>query len=236
MKNKTYIGSELELFSQAYNWKSYYSSHIHNFLGDSVLEVGAGIGTTTRCLCKALKEKWICLEPDSLLADRINASIANGTLPKCCQVRPGTIEDLRTEEVFKTIIYIDVLEHIKDDFAEVRHAAEHLECNGYLIVLAPAHQWLFTPFDQAIGHYRRYSRASLSAVIPETLEPITVKYLDSIGLIATLGNHFLLKSKMPSKKQIMIWDRIMIPISRMVDPLLRFSIGKSVLGIWQKKI
>src|SRR5262249_35771770 len=92
----------------------------------------------------------------------------------------------------------------------------------------------YTPFDQAVGHCRRYTKASLAALTPQNTEILRLIYLDVMGLVASLGNRFLLKRSMPTAGQIVIWDRLMVPLSRMVDPLLGYSVGKSVLAIWQK--
>lgn len=59
-------------------------------------------------------------------------------------------------------------------------------------------------------------------------------YLDSAGLLASLGNKLLLRSPIPSKAQIEFWDRAMVPISRCTDRALNHAIGKSILGLWQK--
>lgn len=234
MTSYSYIGSELELFREASNWKAYYRQMIESYLGAEVLEVGAGIGATTEVLCRRNHIRWVCLEPDPLLVDTLKPLIANGCLQNCCEPRIGTLLDVNYEELFDTIIYIDVLEHIKDDRSELKLASRHLRYGGFLVVLAPAHQWLFTPFDKAIGHYRRYRKNTLLAVIPEGFECISLRYLDSVGLIASLGNRFFLKKKMPSKRQISVWDKIMVPLSTMLDPLLNYSVGKTVVGVWRK--
>jgi len=232
----TYIGSELELFSEASNWKAYCARLIRPYLGEEVLEVGAGIGATTGSLCNGSQRRWVCLEPDTGLARTLEQRIADGRLPECCKVRVGTLRDLSQEEVFDTVVYIDVLEHIEDHETEVKLAATHLREGGTLVVLAPAHQWLFTPFDEALGHYRRYDLNRLPRIIPEEdLYRVKLGYLDCVGLLASLGNRFILKSKMPSRQQIALWDGVMVPLSRLLDPLLRYSVGKSILGIWQKK-
>jgi SAM-dependent methyltransferase len=235
MQDYSYVGSELELFSQAYNWKNYYGSLIQKYLQGKVLEVGAGIGATTEFLCQGHQEQWLCLEPDPILAEKIELKISVGRVTPCCKLRVGTSADLSPNDVFDTIIYMDVLEHIKDDRSEVKTVTQHLRIGGYLVVLAPAHQWLFTPFDRAIGHYRRYNKKSLASIIPANLECLKLIYLDSIGLIASLGNRFVLKSKTPTRQQIQFWDRVMIPLSKCIDPLWQYSLGKSVLGIWQKQ-
>ena len=234
MTNYSYIGSELELFREAHNWKAYYSHFLKRYLGNEVLEVGAGIGATTESLCQGQK-RWVCLEPDPVLLNTLKSSITQGSLPQCCEGKLGTLSDLNYKEKFASIIYIDVLEHIKDDKFETRLAASHLKNGGFLVVLAPAHQWLFTPFDESIGHYRRYNKSILSAVIPENLKCVKLIYLDCVGLIASLGNRFVLKSKMPTRKQILLWDKAMVPLSKKIDPILQYSLGKSILGVWQKE-
>jgi hypothetical protein len=75
----------------------------------------------------------------------------------------------------------------------------------------------------------------LSTLAPETLVSVSLMYLDCIGLLASLSNRLILKSKMPSMKQILLWDTMMVPLSRGLDPLLQYSVGKSILCVWQKK-
>ncbi len=234
MTGYSYIGSELDIFSRASNWKAYYNHLIRDYIGNEVLEVGAGIGSTTKTLCQGNIARWVCLEPDPKLASEISHLIESGQLPKYCAVRAGTLLDLIPPETFDTVLYIDVLEHIRDDEMEIALATNRVRTGGFLVVLAPAHQRLFTPFDAKIGHYRRYDKSSLSAIIPENLRCRGLYYVDSIGAIASLGNRYILGSSMPNKRQIALWDKMMIPLSRMFDPLLRFSIGKTILGIWQK--
>lgn len=234
--NYEYEGAELELFRHAHNWKNYYARMIRPFFGAEVLEVGAGLGATTEHLCTNAQKRWVCLEPDAAMADAVARKIANGELPAQCETRVATLADLDENEKFDSILYIDVLEHIADDAAEARRAAAHLADNGHLIVLAPAHQFLFTPFDRAIGHHRRYSTKSLAAAIPPELKQIKLCYLDSIGAFASLGNKFFLRKSMPNLNQILLWDKRLVPLSRVVDSLLSFRAGKSVLGIWQKTV
>ncbi|HEY9704974.1 MAG TPA: methyltransferase type 12, partial [Allocoleopsis sp.] len=73
-----YIGHELELFECASNWKTYYGSKVKKYLGNSVFEVGAGIGGTTKYLWKDDIIAWTCIEPDPNLMQNIEAKIENG--------------------------------------------------------------------------------------------------------------------------------------------------------------
>lgn len=230
MTSYTYIGSELDLFREAVHWKDYYYKVIRCYLGPDVLEVGAGIGGTTKAICRHQHDRWVCLEPDPALIEVLKA---DQDLPKGCEIRQGTLIDLQEGEAFDAILYMDVLEHIEDDRSELQRAIAHLKPGGFLIVLAPAHQWLFSPFDQAIGHYRRYNRSMLMTLNPPGSTCVSIKYLDSVGLLASLSNR-LLKQSMPTRSQIKLWDTWMVPISRVLDPILNYEIGKSILGVWQK--
>jgi len=45
----------------------------------------------------------------------------------------------------------------------------------------------------------------------------------------------ILKSSMPTLKQVLFWDKVIIPISRILDPLVAYLFGKAIVGVWRKK-
>jgi 2-polyprenyl-3-methyl-5-hydroxy-6-metoxy-1,4-benzoquinol methylase len=232
--DRPYEGQELELFAAARNWKNYWSGKIRPHLGKSVLEVGAGFGVNTPFLIGDAQEKWLCLEPDSALAERIPLTLADNPQREKVNVRTGTLVDLGPDEIFHTILYIDVLEHIGDDHGEMHGALAHLAPGGKIIVLSPAHPWLFTEFDRGLGHFRRYTRSSLRACTPPGAKLVEMYALDSWGLLASVANKILLHQSMPTAAQIGFWDRTLVSLSRWTDPLIGFSVGKSLVAIWQK--
>ena len=231
MNASHYIGSELELFAGAHNWKARLRRELRPYLGGRVLEVGAGIGGTTAALCDG-GGAWLCLEPDAGQAGRIAAKVSAGELPVVCQVCAGTLVELPATTGFDTILYIDVLEHIADDVAELQEAARRLAPGGYLVVVAPAWPWLYGPFDAAVGHHRRYTRKALAALTPPGLRVARARYLDSVGLLASLGGR-LRGTAQPSHGQIALWDRVLVPLSRWVDPLIGHALGRSLLLVWR---
>jgi hypothetical protein len=149
-------------------------------------------------------------------------------------VRNDLLKDLAPDLMFDCIMYVDVLEHIEHDRAELETAQRHLNPGGHLVVIAPAHQWLFSEFDTAVGHFRRYSRGSLQAVIPTDMDRVMLRYMDSLGVTLSAANRLLLRSSAPTPAQIRTWDGFVVPISRVVDPLLFWSVGKSVTGVWRQ--
>jgi SAM-dependent methyltransferase len=229
-----YVGSELELFSTAANWKSYFSGVIRPFIGGRVLEVGAGIGANIPYLYSDQVEEWTSLEPDPDLAGRIAEAVERGTLPARCRVKVGTLRDVEPASLYDTILYLDVLEHIADDAAELAAAANHLAPGGHLVVLGPAHQFLFSAFDQAIGHYRRYNSRSLAALTPIGCTLQHCRMLDAAGFFASLANAALLRASAPSPRQIRLWDGVLVPISRVLDRVTAHRFGKTVVVVWRR--
>ncbi len=169
MDQYDYVGTELSLFAQARNWKKYYGSKIRPYIGKRVVEVGAGLGSTTQVLCTGESSEWVCLEPDQKLLKNIDVKIRSGVLPQCCFAQKGVIQDVGVGNLYDTIVYIDVLEHIEFDAKELSDASLRLATGGYVIVLSPAYDFLYSPFDRSVGHYRRYTRKKLQDITPLTM-------------------------------------------------------------------
>ncbi len=233
MTETRYVGTELEIFAHATNWKSYVRSQVRPYLSGDVLEVGAGIGAATLALNDGSPRRWVCLEPDPTLAARIEA-IVSPTL-RNCEIVIGTFNAIGSQSRFDAILYMDVLEHIEDDAGELARATQHLNSAGHLVVVAPAMPWLYSPFDAAIGHHRRYTRESLRRIAPSSLQEEKCMYLDSLGMLSSAGNRLLLRSPAPRLGQIRFWDRFLVPISRFTDIVLAHSLGRSVLAVWRKR-
>lgn len=234
MVNPVYIGTELDLFSKAKNWKHYYASQLGSYIRGDVLEAGAGIGETSTALMEAgSPTNWTCLEPDPVLSRSISEKAGRGHFPIQPEIITGTLEDVTAERTFDTIVYIDVIEHIEDDLRELQQAKNHLRPGGHLIILVPAHNFLFSPFDEAIGHFRRYNKKRLAQAIPVGMTKVVLRYLDSVGMGLSLANRFALRSKQPTARQIQFWDRFIVPLSRITDPITGFGLGKTLIGVWR---
>ena len=229
-----YIGDELELFKHATNWKQYMLAVLKPYIKGKVLEVGAGIAGTTQLFCTESVATWTALEPDASLAETFTLNLADKKMPAPVKLLTGTLADLEPGARFDCVLYIDVLEHIEQDRDELRLAAETLAAGGRLIVLSPAHQFLYSPFDKAIGHFRRYSAEQLLALTPPGVKIELIRYLDAVGMLASMANRLMLKQSMPQPRQLWLWDKALVPISRLLDPVFAYKIGKSVVAVWTK--
>lgn len=227
-----YIGEELELFQLAVNWKRYLASRMRPFLRGDVLEVGAGLGANVPYFYDGSINRWLSLEPDARLCEEYRQRQAEGRIPPRCELIQATLETLPESVSFDAILYVDVLEHIEEDKAEFERAYHHLKPGGHLLILCPAHNFLYSPFDKALGHFRRYDKRMYRELSPRP--PQKLEYLDSIGMLASMANKLLLKQSYPKEQQIKLWDRVFVRLSKIVDPITLRLIGKSILGVWKK--
>jgi len=228
----SYQGGELEIFARAVNWKRYLKKQIELYIEGDVLEVGSGLSTNTRLLFNSSINSWTALEPDLSLVDDIDKNWLDRE-PKI-QILNGFLKDQSWSNKFDTILYLDVLEHIQNDIFEIDMAFAALKPGGNVVVVSPAHNYLFSEFDRSVGHYRRYSKQSIQKTKPKGAEIVRLDYLDCAGLIASVANKLVLHQRNPSLHQIMIWDNILVKISQWLDRVLRYRIGKSIIFIFKK--
>src|ERR1700674_1005034 len=224
-----YIGSELPLFLEAQRFHQYYVDLFGKWISGSVLEIGAGQGAITHRLLNCKPRRLTACEPDpgfvAVLRERFGTAV---------EIVQGGLADVPAAAgPFDAIVYGDVLEHIRNDRDEVRRAAERLGPGGHLILAGPAHAWLYSPFDAAIGHWRRYNRRSVKALVEASglLRLEQFRYFDSVGMVLSLGNRYLVRRDTPSRGQIRFWNNVILPMSRRLDPLFGCRVGKSFVAI-----
>jgi protein-L-isoaspartate O-methyltransferase len=186
-------------------------------LQGNVLEVGAGAGYITSEL--ALRaQRVVAIEPTSELHEQLsertallpNVSVVNGTLRDYVAQAdsPGPVP------LFDAIVYINVLEHIEADAEELALAKELLHPGGSVLIVVPAHQWLYARVDQLTGHFRRYSKRSLCNIIASSgLEVRELKYFDAVGLFPYLVLYRWLRSTSTSGANAALYSRVIMPIS-----------------------
>lgn len=229
-----YPGDELHLFAAATTYKHYSASCLKPFICGDVLEVGCGIGANIPFLLNESVRSWDSLEPDANLLSQVPDAVHEFPIKKI----NGTTTD-RIESKYNTVLYIDVLEHIADDAEEIQRAVALLDMNcayrGRIIVVSPAHEYLFSNFDKKVGHFRRYTTASLAALAPNGFSK-KIFYIDSVGYFLSLANRFLLHQSIPTRRQIAFWDTVIIPLSKVVDRILHNTFGKTIVAVFEKEL
>ena len=220
-----YPGEELDNFENAIIFRKYCYILIRNFLKSPIMEVGAGIGSFTATYVNKY-DKIYLVEPDKDFLFK---------LKKRFKKKVQYLKNIyNVKKAFNTVLYISVLEHIKNDDDEINRALKKLKTSGHLVIIVPAHQKLFTKFDKKIGHHRRYEKKYFSKKFDNAIL-VELKFIDSLGYLLYFLNKFFFKNDdNPSKFKIFIWDKLFCPLSIIVDYLLSYKLGKNIVAIYKK--
>jgi glycosyltransferase involved in cell wall biosynthesis len=186
------------------------------FVGQRVLEAGAGSGTMTRFMYG--RDLVVAGDRETAYYDR---------LVNMFRRRPGIeVErvNLESDSVlaltrhrFDTVTCISVLEQTEDDAGALRRAFALLEPGGRIIVFAPADPSLFGSLDRGIGHYRRYSKEELVGKLQSAGFMVEhVSYQNRIARLAWRLNASLLGRKSLPSGQSRFFDRL-VPIFRAIE-------------------
>ena len=136
------------------------------------------------------------------------------------------------------IFAIDVLEHIEDDRAALAMMHRALTPNGKILIYVPARMELYSPFDKAIGHFRRYDVADLRTKALEAGFHIeTARYHDFLGYFAAYYNKLFTSDDAAglNPRAVEIYDRYLVPTSEGIERIIRRPpIGKNVLLVASK--
>ncbi len=223
-----YKGTDnLEVMAEAVNYNQFLIELVLKYAkaGDRILDFGAGIGT----FAKSISEHGYtvgCVEPDPNQA----SVIGNAGLTAYNDL--DQIEDASLDYIYS----LNVLEHIEDDRAMLQNIYRKIKPGGRLFIYVPAFQILYSSMDEKVGHHRRYTRSGLDAVVNAAgFKVQRSRYADSLGFLATIlykiiGN----TSGDVNVRALITYDRLIFPLSRIVDILLGSFIGKNVLLVAEK--
>ncbi|MBI2640546.1 MAG: class I SAM-dependent methyltransferase [Candidatus Sungbacteria bacterium] len=150
--------------------------------GRDVLDMGCGSGFLMDILRRRGKNV-LGIEP---LPEMI--ALARRHFPGLTILK-GHAEELEklVEQPVDTIIMADVLEHIENDTEQLKKVYTRLRNGGELILVVPAHQFLYGERDRRMGHYRRYSRGALRRLLAENGFLVSsLRYWDMLGFLPYL--------------------------------------------------
>jgi 2-polyprenyl-3-methyl-5-hydroxy-6-metoxy-1,4-benzoquinol methylase len=137
---------------------------IHRYLPPATDRQVLDIGGACSVISTQLEQfgRVTVVEPDAecvaLARSELGIEAIVGALP----------HDVHVTGPFDLIALLDVLEHIDDDVASLRTIHDLLRPGGMLVLTVPACQWLWSPHDSVLHHYRRYSRKRLSQLLSAT--------------------------------------------------------------------
>jgi glycosyltransferase involved in cell wall biosynthesis len=203
------------------------------YVGQRVLEVGAGSGAMTRFLYG--RELIVASDRETPYVDRLRNAFRRrpGILVERADLESDSVLSLASHR-FDTVMAVNVLEHTVDDAGALRRARQLLEPGGRVIVFVPAGRSLFGSIDRGIGHQRRYERDELVGKLQEAgFEVEHVSFQNRIARLAWWLNAKVLGRKALPSGQSRIFDRI-VPLFRALEgdnP----STGLSLIAVGRKQ-
>jgi SAM-dependent methyltransferase len=227
------LATTLDSLDDAGNYADWIIDIIAPHLGARVLEVGAGHGTMSARL-RDRAESVVATELSPRAAQLLRERFAGD--PRVTVVE-GDIPLAKDFGPFDSAVLINVLEHIRDDHAALRELHDALVPGGVIAVYVPAYEVLYSDFDRAIGHWRRYRRSTLTqALVGAGFEMVSLRYLSLPGAIAWLVVARLLGRPPTSRSIARLYDRVGVPVIRRVEARWPAPVGQSVVAIARRPL
>lgn len=223
----------LEVIHKATKFTDWMYAQIKPHLHGRVLEIGSGIGTYSEKVVQDFDEV-ILSDLDATYVKKLAKKFGRKgvTAKKIDLMEPKDYPKTRVDSVFA----LNVLEHIKDDVAVLERLYGILPPGGRVVLLVPAHQWLYNCIDEAVGHYRRYTRKNMLATVGQT--NFKVKKLFYFNVFAIpgwiLNGHILKKTELGSG--LMNLFNNLVPVFAFIERFILFKrLGISLIIVLEKE-
>jgi glycosyltransferase involved in cell wall biosynthesis len=225
----SHILAELERARQFNLWMG---NTLRPFLGNRVLELGAGIGTLTSQFIP--RELYVASDINPHYLQYLRSYSFGKPYLRVKEIDASREEDFAgLEEQFDTGLMINVLEHVPDEQQALRLLRSTLQPGGRAIILVPQHPALFGSLDQALDHRERYTQAQLEQALKNA--GFRVERVLDFNRFSVPGwwlNGRVLKRSTFSRVQIKIVNTL-IPLLKRIDHIWPWS-GLSLIGIGVK--
>jgi SAM-dependent methyltransferase len=223
----------LHALSEAPRFNAWMAATIRPWVGERVLEIGAGIGNLTHALI-ARRKQYIASDLDVEHLARLRNRFShrpNFTLRKCDLTCAADFDQL--ESSVDTAICLNVIEHVEDDMAGFRNILRVLQPGGRAVILVPHDQRIFGTLDQALGHYRRYSREELRGKMQQAgFQVERILDFNRVSRYPWYISGRILRRTALSPFQLRIFDRF-VGLWRRIDPYLPWP-ATSIIAIGRK--
>jgi SAM-dependent methyltransferase len=200
--------------------------------GASVLEVGAGLGEFSAQFSGLRRLVVTDVDPDAVavMEKRFagDARIADEIEARQFDLDGGD----RLDRPVDSAVAINVLEHFEDDAAVLASLARSVVAGGTVVLWVPGYQSLFSEFDRKVGHFRRYTPATLRDAIQRAgLGCERVRPVNLLGGLAWWTAMRLGRAQTPNTGAVGVYDRFIVPATRVLDRVLPVPFGQSVIAV-----
>jgi len=235
----SFAAADLEVMSDAENYVRWiFAELVAPHLGPNVLEIGSGIGTySPRIVADPKVKQLTCVEVDLSCAAAAREALAAAQVRKPVEhvVADYLGAQLKKDE-YDTALLINVLEHLQDDRAAIRKARSELRMDGTLVIFVPAFGLLMSRLDRRLGHYRRYTTASLRKLLEGAgFTLTTLRYYNLTGFFGWLWRFRIRGRTEQSRELVRFFDSAVLPVQLRVERALSLPLGQSVYAVAKKR-
>ena len=157
----------LDAMSAAPKFNKWMADAIRPWVGQHVLEIGAGMGNMTRQLC-ARRKLYVATDLDPEHVANLSGSFRHRPTLRVAKLdaeNPAHFVPFAAQ--MDTVICLNVLEHISDDLGTLQRIRTLLEPGGRLLLLVPNDPRAYGTIDKEIGHFRRYTKPGLYSLMEQ---------------------------------------------------------------------
>lgn len=222
----------LEGLSDAPRYRRWLADLARPHLGDEPLEIGSGNGDYALEWAPYVT-RFTATEADHSRYDALAKRFADHPVISARYLLLGDAETAPEQRERHTgAVALNVFEHIPDHVGALRSLAGHVRPGGAIVIMVPAFPSAMSRFDLAIGHQRRYTRASLRALFTEAgLVVSDVRYINPIGLLTWYAAVKTFHMAPKNGLAVRVYDRTIVPVARGADRLFRAPFGQTVVGV-----
>lgn len=230
------IGSEtLKRMSQVENYTRWLYLLMKPFLGERVLEIGAGIGNLTKYLSNGNLFLVVSDVSDDYLVFLRERFGGQGNIrfqQFDASGDPGELSQFK----FDTVICANVLEHIENDRRALKNMNEVLEPRGNLLLIVPAHKIAYGTLDAYLGHFRRYEREDIVGKVEGAgFEIVEQKFVNFLGIFGWFVNSRILKRNLLPQTQLGFF-RYLFPAVSFIESKISPPFGLSYFIVGEKSL
>jgi SAM-dependent methyltransferase len=206
-----------------------YRDMIRPYLGHRVIDAGAGVGLYSNLISEDNRQV-VALESEETFIDPLKARLSGKDEVHLCDL--GDQAGLGDFAAADSAICINVMEHVEDHRQLLCNIKAKLDPEGRLVLLVPAHPWLYNRMDAAVGHFRRYRKSEVQALLNETGWKVEdIRYFNSLSIPAWFIAGKVMRVDQPGKSLIR-YAHVLMPFLMWADKTFaRGKIGISVIAV-----